>query len=87
MEDLFQFIVFYVTYTLSVLQFGLCWVTDRRKNVANGQHHVQDDREYLIMNDQLQDNEEEEDEGSPKRKDPESVATALSLLFNAWFIG
>ena len=77
--------MFYITYAVSVLQFGLCLVTDRRKNVTTRQHHVQDDREHLIENDQLLDHEEEE--GSRKRKDPESVATALSLLFNAWFVG
>ena len=81
-----------MTYTISVLQIGLCLVTDRRKNVPlssrqSRQRHVQDDREYLIMNEQLQDNEEEEDGGPPKRKDPESVATALSLVFNTWFVG
>ena len=80
--------MFYVTYTISVLQLGLCLVTDRRKTITTRQRHVQDDREHLIENDQLQEyEEEEEDEGSPKRKDPESVATALSLLFNAWFLG
>ena len=78
--------MFYITYAVSVLQFGLCLVTDRRKNVTIRQHHVQDDREHLIENDTLQDNVEE-DERSPKRKDPESVATALSLLFNTWFVG
>ena len=84
-EDLFQFIVFYVAYTISVLQFGLCLITDRRKNITTRQRHIQDDREYLIENDQLQDDEEED--GSPTRKDPESVATALSLVFNVWFVG
>ena len=79
--------MFYVAYTISILQFGLCLVTDRRKNVTSRQLHIQDDGEYLIENDQLQDDAEEEEKGSPKRKDPESVATALSLIVNAWFVG
>ena len=53
-DNLFTFTTFYINFTLSLVQLGLCLVTDRIKGTSGRSLHVQEDRQNLIENDQLQ---------------------------------
>lgn len=80
--------MFFITYGLAVVQLALCLVTDRWKGdlPVVPSHDIQEDQQLLVENDLLEEEPPVLPPARPSRKDPESVATILSLLYNFWFL-